>query len=60
MDYHPSENSIPDKIDREIIQVIAVSVLMYGCTTWTPKKRFEKKLEGDYKRALCAVLNESC
>ena len=25
---------------------------LYGCTTWTPTKRLEKKLDGNYTRML--------
>ena len=31
-----------------------VSILLYGCTTWTPTKRMEKKLDGNYSRMLRA------
>ena len=30
-----------------------------GCTTWTPTKRLEKKLDGNYTRMLRAILNKS-
>ena len=36
-----------------------VSILLYGCTTWTLTKRLEKKLDGNYTRMLRAILNES-
>ena len=36
-----------------------VSILLYGCTTWTLPKRLERKLDGNYKRMLRAVLNKS-
>ena len=39
--------------------VTVVSILLYGCTTWTLTKRMEKKLDGDYTRMLQAVLNKS-
>ena len=29
----------------EFFQVVVTSVLMYGCTTWTLKKKLEKKLD---------------
>ena len=35
-----------------------VSMLLYGCTTWTLNKRMEKKLHGNYTRMLRAVLNK--
>ena len=30
-------------------QAVAVSVLLYGCTTWTLSKRMEKKLDGLFR-----------
>ena len=40
-------------------QAAVVSILLYGCTTWTLTKRLEKKLEGYYTRMLRAILNKS-
>ena len=37
---------------------MAVSVILYGCTTWT-NKTLGKKLDKDDTRILCAVLHES-
>ena len=34
-----------------------VSILLYGCTTWTLTKRMEKKLVGNYTRMLRRILN---
>ena len=36
-----------------------MSILIYGCTTYTLNKRMEKKLEGNYTRMLPAILNKS-
>ena len=36
-----------------------VSILLYGCTTWTLTKRPEKKLDGNYTKMLRAILNKS-
>ena len=36
-----------------------VSILLYGCTTWTLSKRLEKKLDGNYTRMLRAIFNKS-
>ena len=36
-----------------------MSILLYGCTTWTLTKRLEKKLDGNYTRMLWAVLDKS-
>ena len=40
-------------------QATVVSILLYGCTTWTLTKRLEKKLDGNYTRLLRAILNKS-
>ena len=44
---------------RSFFQAVVVSILLYGCTSWTLTKRLEKKLEGNYTRMLRAVLNKS-
>ena len=40
-------------------QAAVVSILLYGCTTWTLTQRLEKKLDGNYTRTLRAILNKS-
>ena len=46
---------------QELLSMMAwiVSILLYGCTTWTLTKRLEKKLDGNYTRMLRAILNKS-
>ena len=44
---------------RSFFQAPVVSILLYGCTTWTLTKRMEKKLDGNYTRMLRAILNKS-
>ena len=45
---------------RSFFKTAVVSILLYGCTTWTlKKKRLEKKLESNYTRILRAILNKS-
>ena len=44
---------------RSFFQAAIVSILLYGCTTWTLTKRLEKKLDGNYTRILRAILNKS-
>ena len=39
-------------------QAAVVSILLYGCTTWTLTKRLEK-LDSNYTRMLRAILNKS-
>ena len=43
---------------RSFIQAAVVSILLYGCTTWTLTKRLEKKLDGNYTRMLPAIVNK--
>ena len=43
---------------RSFFQAAVVSILLYGCTTWTLTKRL-KKLDGNYTRMLRAILNKS-
>ena len=54
-----SKSDLTDKIKRSFLQAAVVSILLHGCTTWTLTKRMEKKLDGDYKRMLWAILNKS-
>ena len=51
--------SIIWKSKRSFFQAAVVSILLYGCTTWTLTKRLEKKLDGNYTRMLRAILNKS-
>ena len=44
---------------RSFFQAPVVSILLYGCTTWTLTKRLEKKLDSNYARMLRAILNKS-
>ena len=44
---------------RSFFQAAVLSILLYGCTTWTLTKRLEKKLDGNYTRMLWAILNKS-
>ena len=43
---------------RSFFQAAVISILLYGCTTWTLTKRLEKKLDGNYTRMLRAILNK--
>ena len=53
------KSALTDKIKRSFFQAAVVSVLLYGCTTWTLTKRMEKKLDGNNTRILPAILNKS-
>ena len=51
--------NLTDRMKRSFFQAAVVSILLYGCTTWTLTKRLEKKLDGNYTRMLRAILNRS-
>ena len=53
------KSDLTDKMKRSFSQAAVVSILLYGCTTWTLRKRLEKKLDGNYTRRLRAILNKS-
>ena len=53
------KSDLTDKIKRSFFRAAVVSILPYGCTTWTLTKRIEKKLDGNYARMLWAILNKS-
>ena len=44
---------------HSFFQAAAVSILLYGYTTWTLNKRIEKKLDSNYTRMLRAIMNKS-
>ena len=53
------KSDLTDKMKRSFFQAVVVSILLYGCTTWTLTKRLEKKLDSNYTRMLRAILNKS-
>ena len=53
------KSDLTDKMKRSFFQAAVVSILLYGCTTWTLTKRLERKLDGNYTRMLQAILNKS-
>ena len=48
-----------ENMKRSFFLAAVTSILLYGCTTWTLRKRLEKKLDGNYTRMLRAILNKS-
>ena len=44
------KSDLTDKMKRSSFLAAIVSILLYGCTTWTLTKRLEKKLDGNYTR----------
>ena len=53
------KSDLTDEMKCSFFQAAVVSILLYGCTTWTLTKRLEKKLDGNYTRMLRAILNKS-
>ena len=53
------KSDLTDKMKRSFFQAAVVSILLYGCTTWTLTKRLKKKLDGNYTRMLWAILKKS-
>ena len=53
------KSDLIDKMKRSFFRAAVVSILLYGCTTWTLTKRLEKKLDGNYTRMLRAISNKS-
>ena len=53
------KSDLTDKMKRSFFQAAVVSILLYGCTTWTLTKQLKKKLDGNYTRMLTAILNKS-
>ena len=47
------------KMKRSFFQAAIISILLYGCTTWTLPNRLEKKLNGNYTRMFRVILNKS-
>ena len=53
------KSDLTDEMKCCFFQAAVVSILLYGCTTWTLTKRLEKKQDGNYSRMLRAILNKS-
>ena len=53
------KSDLTDKRKCSFFQAAVVSILLYGCTTWTLTKRLKKKLDGNYTRMLREILNKS-
>ena len=52
------KSNLTDKMKRSFFQAVVMSILLYGCTTWTLTKGLEK-LDSNYTRMLRAILNKS-
>ena len=53
------ESDLTNKIKCSFFQAAVMSVLLYGCSTWTLTKCIEKKLDANYTRMLQAILSQS-
>ena len=53
------KSDLTNKMKCSFFQAAVMSILLYGCTTWTLTKWLEKKLDGNYTRMLRAILNKS-
>ena len=53
------KSDLTDKIKRSLFQEAVVTIMLYGCTTWTLSKNIEKKLDDNYTRMMRATLNKS-
>ena len=53
------KSNLTDKMKRSFFQAAVVSIMLYGCTTWTLTKRLKKKQDGNYTRILRELLNKS-
>ena len=53
------KSDLTDKIKCSFFEAAVMSILLYGCATWTLTKRMEKTLNNNYTRMLRAILNKS-
>ena len=53
------KSDLTDKMKRSFFQAAVVSILLFGCTTWTLTKHRGKNLDGNYTRMLQGILNKS-
>ena len=52
-------SSTESDANTRIGKAVVMSVLLYGCTTWTLTKHLGNKLDGTCTRMMGAVLNKS-
>ena len=53
------KSELTDKMKCSFFQAAAMSILLYGWSTWALTIRMEKKLDSNYTRMLRAILNKS-
>ena len=52
------KSNLTDKMKRSFFQAAVVSILLYGCTTWTLTKWLEKKLDGNYTKNVASNIEQ--
>ena len=50
------KSDLTDKMKHSFFQAAIMSILLYGCTTWTLTKRMEKKLDSNIASNIEQVL----
>ena len=53
------KSDLTDKMKRSFFQAGVVSILLYGCTTWTLTKRLKKKARRQLHKTVATILNMS-
>ena len=53
------KTDLTDKIKRSFFQVAVMSILLYGCSTWTLTKGMKKKQDSNYTRMQRVIFNKS-
>ena len=53
------KSDLTNRTKRSFFKAAVISMLLYGCTTWTLTKCMEKKLDSNYTKMLWAILNKS-
>ena len=49
------KSDLTDKMKRSFFPAVIVSILLYGCTTWTLTKQLEKRLDGNHTNAVSNI-----
>ena len=53
------KSDLTNRMKCSFFQAAVISILLYGCTTWTLTKCMENKLDGNYTRMPRAIWNKS-
>ena len=49
------KSDLTDKMKRSFFQAVVMSILLYGCTTWTLRKWLEKNVGSNIEQVLAAT-----